>query len=200
MRTFLKWLYGTIFFLAAVFFLSTSIVGSLLFLVAALVFFPPSMEMIDKKANGPYGTKSKLFTVCFCAIVGTIFFISASGSKGFKERKEAEKREQLAISKMPKEKQDSIRLVKAATERSKKIERLFSPFDGSHNKLERYIKKYMKDPESYEHIETTYMDKQDHVLVFTKFRGKNSIGALVINEVTATTDSDGNVIEVLSQK
>ncbi len=79
------------------------------------------------------------------------------------------------------------------------IRNSFSSWDGSHTGLERFIKKKMNDPSSYEHIETRYIDKGDHMIVNTSFRGKNKFGALVKNTVVAKTDLDGNVINVLSQ-
>jgi hypothetical protein len=82
--------------------------------------------------------------------------------------------------------------------RKQKISKLFSPWDGSHPELTKIIKKTMNDPKSYEHVETVYWDKLDHVLVKTTFRGKNAFGGVVKNSVTAKVDLGGNVIEFVS--
>ena len=82
--------------------------------------------------------------------------------------------------------------------REQKISKLFSPWDGSHPGVTKIIKKDMNDPKSYEHVETVYWDKRDHVLVKTTFRGKNAFGGVVKNSVTAKVDLEGNVIEVTS--
>jgi hypothetical protein len=87
-----------------------------------------------------------------------------------------------------------------AKKRKKRIEAAFSPWDGSHRFLERSIKRSMNDPDSYDHISTTYLDKGKYLIVKTTFRGKNAFGALVINSVTAKTDLDGNVLEIISEE
>ena len=83
--------------------------------------------------------------------------------------------------------------------RTQDLEKHFSAWDGSHNGLTKRIKESMNDPDSFEHDETTYVDKKDHLIVTTKFRGKNAFGGVVRNSVTAKVDLNGNVIEVLSQ-
>ena len=57
----------------------------------------------------------------------------------------------------------------------------------------------MNDPNSYEHAETRYSDKGDHLIVSTTFRGKNAFGGVVKNMVIAKVDLNGNVIEIISQ-
>ena len=86
-----------------------------------------------------------------------------------------------------------------AAERQRRIESKFSSWNGSHPGLTARIKESMNDPKSYEHVETTYADKGDHLIVKTTFRGKNSFGGVVKNWVLAKTDLDGNVIEVIAQ-
>ncbi|MBN2088933.1 hypothetical protein JW964_04945, partial [candidate division KSB1 bacterium] len=85
-------------------------------------------------------------------------------------------------------------------DRTKKIEQSFSAWDGSHRGLTEYIKKSMNDPSSYEHVETKYSDKGDHLVVKTTFRGKNAFGGIVTNSITAKVDLNGNVIEVISKE
>ena len=57
----------------------------------------------------------------------------------------------------------------------------------------------MNDPDSYDHFETVYWDKGDHLIVRTTFRGKNAFGGVVKNWVKAKVDLNGNVIEVIEQ-
>jgi len=83
--------------------------------------------------------------------------------------------------------------------RKERIEKGFSAWDGSHRALTKIIKKSMNDPDSYEHEETVYWDKGDHLIVRTTFRGKNAFGGVVKNSVMAKVDLDGNVLEILSQ-
>jgi len=86
----------------------------------------------------------------------------------------------------------------AAEIRREKIERGFSGWDGSHRALERWIKKRLKDPGSYEHIETRFGDKGDHVLVITTYRARNSFGGYTVESVTAKARIDGSLIAIVS--
>lgn len=86
----------------------------------------------------------------------------------------------------------------AAELRAERIEKAFSPWDGSHRGVEREIKARMNDPSSYEHVETRYTDKGDFLLVRTTFRGKNAFGGLIVNTWVVKTDLDGNVLQIIS--
>lgn len=84
--------------------------------------------------------------------------------------------------------------------RKKKIESQFSAWDGSHKKLEMFIKRSMHDPDSYEHVETVYSDRQSHLIVKTTFRGKNAFGATVKNWVKAKVDAEtGEILNVIDK-
>lgn len=87
----------------------------------------------------------------------------------------------------------------AAEEREKRIKEQFSGWDGSHTNLTRLIKKAMNDPKSYEHDETVYWDRGDHLVVRTSYRGKNAFGGVVRNFVRAKVSLDGQIIEILEQ-
>lgn len=83
--------------------------------------------------------------------------------------------------------------------REEKIEDQFSAWDGSHRKLEKYIKENMHDPDSYEHVETRYSDRGDYLYVITTFRGNNAFGGKVKNSVSARVSLDnGDILEILS--
>lgn len=86
---------------------------------------------------------------------------------------------------------------RAAAERKKKIEGQFSSWDGSHRNLAQTIKQGMNDPKSYEHVETVYWDRGDHLVVRTTFRGKNAFGGVVVNSVKAKVDLNGNVFQII---
>lgn len=88
---------------------------------------------------------------------------------------------------------------KREKERRERIEKGFSSWDGSHRGLTKHIKEIMNDPDSYDHVETEYWDKGDHLIVKATFRGKNAFGGVVKNWVMARVDLDGNVIAVISQ-
>lgn len=84
----------------------------------------------------------------------------------------------------------------AEERRQERVEKAFSAWDGAHRNLERYITERLKDPDSYEHIETRYVDQGEHVVVYTKYRAKNSFGGYVIQEAGAKAKLDGTLISV----
>jgi len=75
----------------------------------------------------------------------------------------------------------------------------FSAWDGSHIELTKLIKRTMNNPNSYEHVETTYSDNGDHLIVSTTFRGTNAFGGVVTNRIAAKVSLNGTIIQVLSQ-
>ncbi len=83
----------------------------------------------------------------------------------------------------------------AAEIRQDKIERQFSAWDGSHRELERWVEANLKDPDSYEHIETKYGDQGEYITVQMKFRAKNSFGGYVVNTAIGKYSLNGNAIE-----
>ena len=81
--------------------------------------------------------------------------------------------------------------------REEQIQRSFSVFNGAHRELEKTVKAALDDPTSYKHVETTYNDNGDHLMVKMKFRAANKYGMSVLNTVYAKTDvATGQVIEV----
>lgn len=84
-------------------------------------------------------------------------------------------------------------------EHEKKIDVQFSWWDGSHDNLTKYIKESMNDPNSFEHVETKYIDYGDYITVWETFRGKNAFGGVVKNTVVANVSLEGKIIEILDQ-
>ncbi len=80
--------------------------------------------------------------------------------------------------------------------REAKIKSQFSSWDGSHIKLEKWVKDKMNDPGSYEHVETTYLDNGDNLTIIMTFRGKNAFGGVVKNLARAEVDLEGNFIGI----
>lgn len=82
--------------------------------------------------------------------------------------------------------------------RKEKIERQFSAWSGSHKALENYIRKNLKDPDSYDHVETRYGDKGDHILIQTTYRAKNSFNAVITESVIAKAGIDGSNLTIIN--
>ena len=79
--------------------------------------------------------------------------------------------------------------------RREKIMQQFG-FDGQHRKLERAIKNSMNDPESYEHVSTSWKDKGDYIQLETTIRGTNAYGAKILNTYYAKALIDGEIIDI----
>lgn len=80
-----------------------------------------------------------------------------------------------------------------------KLEAGFSPWDGSHIEFTDYIKSTLRDPASYEHIETRYGKKgADSVRIQTTFRAKNGFGGFNIMRAEGTAHVDGKFGRLLS--
>jgi len=82
----------------------------------------------------------------------------------------------------------------AKAERQKQIEAQFSGWSGAHRNFERLIKQAMNDPDSYDHVETKYIDKGSFIRVFCTFRGKNAFGGMVKNTKVADFSIGGDFL------
>lgn len=80
--------------------------------------------------------------------------------------------------------------------RQAKLEKQFSAWDGSHPKVEQLVKASMKNPSSYEHVETRYVDLDPGMRVITTVRGTNSFGGVVPSIFVAVIDDNGNVLSL----
>lgn len=86
---------------------------------------------------------------------------------------------------------------KVEAARKERIEKNFSGWDGSHHYLKHLVKEALRDPNSFEHIETGYEDKGSYLLVTMTYRGRNGFGGMVVETVRARVSLDGRVLEVL---
>ena len=84
----------------------------------------------------------------------------------------------------------------AAASRKQAIEAQFSGWDGSHRRVEAAVKQFMKNPDSYQHVQTKYIDTGSKIIVTTTIRGTNSFGAVVPSTFVAEVDVNGNVLSI----
>ena len=78
------------------------------------------------------------------------------------------------------------------------IDKQFSNYNGSHIKLEEYIITNMNNPDSSDHVSSSYKKFDDYSLVLLKFRGTNAYGGVVTQEVSAKCSLfNGDVIEII---
>ena len=79
--------------------------------------------------------------------------------------------------------------------RQQRVEKLFSAWDGSQPSVEKWVKSQLNDPNSYEHIETTYRDFDSVISINTEFTAKNGFGGRVRSRCIAVIDTLGNLKE-----
>ncbi|WP_300434036.1 hypothetical protein [Christiangramia sp.] len=84
-----------------------------------------------------------------------------------------------------------------AEKRVQHIENCLSAWDGSHPELEERIKSSLNDEESYEHIETRYLDNDSSITLITKFSAKNSFGGTLKKDVIAEINNNCELIEII---
>ena len=70
----------------------------------------------------------------------------------------------------------------------------------SNSKLITHVKKDMKYPESFEHVETSFTYEKEKVVASMVYRGKNAIGDEAVERAIGTFDYDGNLISFAAEK
>ncbi|PCI24161.1 hypothetical protein COB57_05625 [Candidatus Peregrinibacteria bacterium] len=131
-------------------------------------------------------------------------------TKEFIVNRQATEEEKVLISEQKKKEDEKQRIyeevLKEAAKRKKikeenemrqeKIKKNFSPWDGSHIKLTKRIIESMNDPDSYEHVRTSFRDAGEHLIVTTVFRGRNGFGGMILNTVKAKMSLEGDILEI----
>lgn len=71
-----------------------------------------------------------------------------------------------------------------------------SSLDGYCRTLQSHVKKNLKDPSSFEHMNTRFnVSKDGSAIVVMKYRARNSFGGFVIESVRAKVAADGKILE-----
>ena len=81
---------------------------------------------------------------------------------------------------------------KKASKTLKDVKGRLSSYDGSYEPLVRYVKENMKNPSSFEHIETRYSVQPQKIYVTMKYRGTNGFGAIVIESSKVEIELNGH--------
>lgn len=103
---------------------------------------------------------------------------------------------------------DTERTEREAREAAEQVEReqkgfhCLSSWDGSHREVTRFVKDNLKDPSSFEHVETRITpvnDSGEHALMM-QYRANNSFGGKVIGNARATIkNSDCSAVVTLAE-
>lgn len=78
------------------------------------------------------------------------------------------------------------------------IESLLSDWDGSLPSLVEYTKQNLHNSDSFEHIETGYIDKGEYILIKMIYSAENGFGAIRKASISAKVDYNGKIIEILN--
>jgi hypothetical protein len=103
--------------------------------------------------------------------------------------------EQRAITAKEKEVEQAAKAAEKAQEEKENHRKGFhclSSWDGSHSAVKKYVEERMRDPDSFEHVETLISpvnDKGTHQLSM-KYRAANGFGGLTVGSATATVDNE----------
>ena len=89
-----------------------------------------------------------------------------------------------------------------AIENKRKGFHCLSSWDGSHRKLASHVEKNLRDPDSYDHIETriTPVTKTGTHTLSMKYRARNGFGGMTIGLVLATIQNDGCGFTIVSSE
>ena len=166
---------------------------------ALILFFPLGLYGVVK--NKTWSVKMRFFVFTGVSGIALIWMIGVAANDPDDNSLTANEPQ---LSAAEQARRDSIARVEAAARsrkdsieaRERKIESQFSPWDGAHRTVENAIEQRLKDPDSYEHIETRYRDDGNTLFVVTRYRAKNSFGGYVVNRATATVDLEGSVLEL----
>ena len=80
----------------------------------------------------------------------------------------------------------------AEAEERKKGWHCLSAWNGSHHDVVRQLKRFLRDPDSFEHMDTHTSwvnDDGEHTLTM-KYRSRNGFGGMVLGRVQATVDNE----------
>ena len=149
----------------------------------------------------------KIILVSALGIIGFGIVGVKSGAKQELKAKQEAVSEKEAFEKLPQSVKDSINREKkerhdlAVRERQReRIKENFSDVTGENYDLGYYIKNNLHDPESYEHVKTSWVQMDSAVLVYTTIRAKNGFGAKRLVSYEAGMSFDNQLLYIKELK
>ncbi len=122
-------------------------------------------------------TANLIISVFFIAIAAAIYFIFIWDSP--EDKREAKEEAKAAAIKKVEDKRRGFHCL--------------STWDGSHREVANHIKKQLRDPDSFEHIETRIgpKDEDGKHLLYMKYRAINGFGGKTVGGATASVANSG---------
>ena len=77
------------------------------------------------------------------------------------------------------------------------IDRQFSSENGAHIELEKLIKQYLPNPDSYEHIDSRYTRIEDQLTVFTDYSSVRENNERIVSDSIVIYHLNGRIINLM---
>lgn len=201
--SFLRTFYGIGFLLGGFFLLFQSPGTGVMFMICGAFLFRPVTVIIEQKLKRQFSRNVKIAIVVVSGIIG----ISSWSSKSVEKQKQKKVIDQEAFNQLPKHERDSILFIrqkekelqaaqKQKEERQEHIQSMFSSIDGSNMAITDYLKQKLDDPDSYEHVETKWVERQDRLIIYTTFRANNRFGAKIKQVVKAEVSLNNELLSM----
>lgn len=166
--------------------------------------------IIPKKKNSGCG-KAILFFIIGSSILGTLIGIFSSvdattNETQVEQTQTTQHEELLSLEKelenkeLTKVQREEIEIEIKSIKSLQWAKKNINVWDNSNPKLERAVKKAMRNPKSYEHIATEFSYKKNNVTAIMQYRGENGFGGTSIEKVKGVFDYDGNLLEISKEE
>lgn len=94
---------------------------------------------------------------------------------------------------------DRISKLSPEDARAENIKQSFNR-DGSHKMTTRLVKMRLKDPDSFQHINTSYVENENHLDITMTYRAKNSFGGYTQSTIKSQAKPNGELINAEFQR
>lgn len=147
----------------------------------------PEVELIQAKGKSNWSVKiaSILAVACF-------FAIGIEGSKTPEGRERAAQRERERQAAATAEQAAAATAEAANREERRKGFQCLSDWDGSHRAMQDAVKEHLRNPGSFEHIETaiTPLDDKGQHRVTMRYRAENGFGGMNVEQAAGIIDGE----------
>jgi len=145
----------------------------------------------NQPALWPFWNKVILMFIVFMLVLVIVNSNLTPEEQAQRKEEQAQRKEEqakLAIQREAKDKEEAVLRVKKNAERRKKGFHCLSDWDGSHRRVKTFIEGRLRDPDSFEHVETkiTPMDADGNHTLFMTYRAKNGFGGVNVETAIAT--------------
>jgi hypothetical protein len=188
---FFNWLYIAVAVFIGIMTLTSGFIGpSIVAFLAIVLALPPVWDRLKHSFEDTWpktrGIVSIVLSLTALAMGGYEHGKTPAGKAALVER---EKRELVDKQKVEAEEAEKLAVVEKT---SRKGFNCLSGWDGSHRALVNTVEQQLRNPSSFEHIETsiTPVDEKGQHRVMMKYRAENGFGGMNVEAVSAVIDHD----------